>query len=384
MRILIIFYIVFFIAITIIVGRAQLPIDRSSANPTITETPTTPIATSTEKVITNAVLETENEATSSLITTPTIQPQTKTEPVSTGVKEEPEAITKNPEPVVTKPTPTGKSNELVRKAIVNILCSAKNQTLSSISGSGVIIDPRGIILTNAHIAQYLLLTNYLGEDFLSCVIRTGSPAYPRYRVELVYVSPSWIMKNSTIITSDNPTGTGEYDYAFLRISEAIDKSPLPQFDFLIMDQSETKLNQDVVLAGYPASFLGSIAVERNLYLLSALSTVFDIYTFGKDNTPDLISVGSSVLAQQGASGGAVASNEGTLLGIIVTTTDEAQTAERDLRAVTLTHIERAFQKETGSTIETLLEGDIVETAKNFEKTISPILRDKLISALKSE
>jgi hypothetical protein len=97
-----------------------------------------------------------------------------------------------------------------------------------------------------------------------------------------------------------------------------------------------------------------------------------------------MSVGSSVLAQQGASGGAIASSNGTLVGIIVTTTEATSTAQRDLRAITTSHIERSFTKETGSTVENLLEGDIAETAKNFEKVVSPLLREKLISALTTQ
>lgn len=327
------------------------------------------------------ISEKQSSSTPSPVSTP-ISNKTHSAPTTT-VQQTPPANEK--QNIVTPYiAPSGKSNELVRKAVVNILCSAKNQTLNSISGSGVIIDPRGIILTNAHLAQYFLLTNYQEENFIRCVIRTGSPAYPRYKAELVYISPSWIIKNATMITSHNPTGTGEYDYAFLRITEAIDKTPLPLFDFLVIEKNETPIDQPVVLAGYPASFLGSIAIERNLYLLSALSTVIDIFTLGKENTPDLISVGSSVLAQQGASGGAVASPNGTLLGIIVTTTEATSTAQRDLRAITTSHIERSFTKETGSSIENLLEGNIAETAINFEKNVSPLLREHLLSALTAQ
>ena len=36
----------------------------------------------------------------------------------------------------------------------------KEETIKAISGSGVIIDSRGVILTNAHLAEYFLLKDY--------------------------------------------------------------------------------------------------------------------------------------------------------------------------------------------------------------------------------
>ncbi len=379
-------YTLFCITLVIIVIQTHIVTKPTFQNETSTEPVKKPakilFTSSVDIHISNSPLL--NTPTTSTSETKTILTQKNTsKPTTTTEIVKTENVSPIPEQTKTNPILSGRSNSLVRKAIVNILCSAKNQTLNSLSGSGVIIDPRGIILTNAHLAQYFLLTDYSAENPITCVIRTGSPAYPRYKAELVYISPSWIVKNASMLISSNPTGTGEQDYAFLRITEAIDKSPLPQFDFLVLETIEPTVNQPVVLAGYPASFLGSIAIERNLYLLSALSHVFDIFTFGQENTPDLISVGSSVLAQQGASGGAVASNNGTLLGIVVTTTEATSTATRDLRAITVNHIDRSFKKETGSTIEKLLDGDIAATAKNFEKNVAPLLKEQLLSVLKN-
>ena len=75
------------------------------------------------------------------------------------------------------PTPSESSdavNSAARAALVNILCTSRG-SVRPISGSGVIIDSRGVILTNAHVAQYVLLAENPAIN-LSCVIRTGSPA----------------------------------------------------------------------------------------------------------------------------------------------------------------------------------------------------------------
>src|SRR3989344_433294 len=109
--------------------------------------------------------------------------------------------------------------------VVNILCLADtNSKLNSTTGSGVIIDKKGVILTNAHIAQYFLLPREV-----ACVIRTGSPARATYRAELIYLPPKWIEKNYTNITLEEPTGTGEDDYALLQITGNVsDTTLLPE------------------------------------------------------------------------------------------------------------------------------------------------------------
>ena len=53
------------------------------------------------------------------------------------------------------PVPFESIDAITRPALVNILCRPRGAgpIASPISGSGVIIDPRGVILTNAHVAQ---------------------------------------------------------------------------------------------------------------------------------------------------------------------------------------------------------------------------------------
>ncbi|MDE2021487.1 MAG: hypothetical protein KGI71_00985, partial [Patescibacteria group bacterium] len=106
----------------------------------------------------------------------------------------------------------------LRGALVNIICYVPaGSGLHSISGSGVFIDPKGIILTNAHIAQYFLLA----DRGVSCVVRSGSPAVSRYTAALAYISPSWIHTNASVLTQASPSGTGEYDFALLAINKSI-------------------------------------------------------------------------------------------------------------------------------------------------------------------
>src|SRR6202021_1964720 len=74
-------------------------------------------------------------------------------------------------------------------SLVNIVCVSADPSIPSISGSGVIIDSRGIILTAAHVAQFFLLQDYLGPNTVTCLVRDGSPARRAYIAEPVYISP---------------------------------------------------------------------------------------------------------------------------------------------------------------------------------------------------
>jgi hypothetical protein len=278
-------------------------------------------------------------------------------------------------------------NTKVRQSIVNILCRTNvDGSLKAISGSGVIIDPRGVIITNAHVAQYFLIKNYAGPNSVDCAIRTGSPAKLAYTAELLFISPKWVTDNKNDIIEDEPLGTGENDYAFLLITGTTDGSTLPSSfpatDFSISDSDIDRFTTiPHVVAGYPAGFLGGAEIERDLNVASAVSTIIDVFTFDK-STIDLISVGGSVVAQRGASGGGVVSGKtGKLVGLIVTTTDAPTTGERDLRAITIAHVERAMEAQSGKSIRGYLSGDLKDTLAEFNGTTYPYLSNILKDVL---
>ena len=276
-------------------------------------------------------------------------------------------------------------NDRVRTALVNIICTtAAGGAFNSISASGVLIDPRGVIMTNAHVAQFYLLRDYQQKDFVTCIIRTGSPAQPMYTAELMFIPPSWIEENASKIDDESPTGNGEHDYALLRITGPVSTNvPMPtQFPFLLTAVHTSPSNTEVIVAGYAAGFLGGITVQKELYASSAVSRVGEIFTYGGDS-PDVYSVGGTVVAQHGSSGGPVAlSDTGVLTGIIVTATDAAETSQRDLRAISTQYIINDFLKERGKSLESALANPMQEAA-DFQKTTVPRLSNILINALSS-
>jgi S1-C subfamily serine protease len=274
-------------------------------------------------------------------------------------------------------------NTLARQAVVNILCTTQaGGPFSPISGSGVVVSSDGVILTNAHVGQFFLLRNFNGvANAVQCVIRAGSPAYPAYNAELIYISPTWVADNKNVLIETAPKGTGEHDYAFLLITDKVDGSPLlDPIPFLPIGLAENYFaGQYVLLDSYAAGFLGGQSILQDLYQTSAIATTSQIYTFGS-STADLISLPGTVVSQSGSSGGAVVDGDGNLVGLISTETEGDTTGDRSLQAITTTYINRDLQSESGSSIADLLAFPVTY-AQNFNANIAPQLTEILTDAI---
>jgi len=272
-------------------------------------------------------------------------------------------------------------NERAFAALVNILCTTNTDNLPSISGSGVIIDPRGVILTNAHIAQYVLLAQS-GRTAISCVVQSGFPARPLWSAEVLYIPPVWIKEHAADITSAHPVGTGEHDYALLRMTGVIDPNVIPpQSIALPIDvRGAIAFLGDLVLsASYPAEFIGD-TTQYGLLPLSSISKIEELLTFSSQSV-DVISLGNVPGAQSGSSGGPVVNAWGRVVGLITTTSAAATLSERELRAITLSYINNDLVRQTGSSLEAFLADDIAEKAKSFREHQAPALIEALIQAI---
>ncbi|HBV01284.1 MAG TPA: hypothetical protein DEF00_02725 [Candidatus Taylorbacteria bacterium] len=276
-------------------------------------------------------------------------------------------------------------NRKTREALVNVICTTKRGgSFNLISGSGVIIDPRGIILTNAHLGQYFLLQDFPTPGNIECIIRAGEPARNMYKATLLFIPPAWVRDNAAKIDADEPTGTGENDYALLLINDTtIEENPLPEiFQYIQMDFGDVSFREPavVLIAAYPVGFLSGITVQKDLYPSSSVVVTGAVYSF-KENTPDVFSLGGSVVAQKGSSGGAVVNRENKLIGLIVTSSTGKTTGERDLNALTMSHIDSSFREATGDSIRSLFVGDIRASAQSFNEKIAPELKKILQDAL---
>ncbi|MFZ2500913.1 MAG: serine protease, partial [Minisyncoccia bacterium] len=318
-----------------------------------TSIPSTPLPQSLQKQVTSIP---EKKVTSP-IQAPSIAASTKAVPVP---------LSQN----VSLDTPAA----TLRAALVNIICDVPlGSGLGSISGSGVFIDPKGIILTNAHIAQYFLLR----DRNVSCVIRSGSPAIGAYKAELIYISSAWIHANAKVLTQTAPVGTGEYDFAFLAVTQSVTKNPLPSsFPFIALSQVPPTSGAPVVIASYGAQFLDMNQIQSSLFPTIVFGSIKDVFTFAT-NTVDVLDLGGSAAAQEGSSGGGVADASGILVGTITTSTIHGPTDTRSLGAITASYIRSDYESETGKPFDRLLVDPLSTTIADFALQI-PALESVIV------
>ena len=281
------------------------------------------------------------------------------------------------------PTSFDTINTDARGALVNIFCVQVGGALNaSISGSGVIIDPRGVILTNAHVAQYILLSDITGLN-MSCAIRTGSPARESWKAHVFYMPQAWVDVHAKEILEQKPLGTGENDYALLVIDGSAG-SPLPmQFPFMHFETREAVAFTDdaVLVAAYPAGFLGGFEAARDLASISTVTTIKDLYTFSDASNIDVFSLGGIILAQGGSSGGAVVNQWDRLVGLIVTASSGETTSARDLRALSLAYIERSLRATIGVGLSGFLTGDISAKEIDFATNKEPQILEQFLRVI---
>jgi hypothetical protein len=171
--------------------------------------------------------------------------------------------------------------------------------------------------------------------------------------------------------------TGEHDYALLLITQSLTPLPLPDaFPFIPVDTREAIgfQSDQVLVASYPAEFVGAPGISFGLYPVTSITTIKQLFTFVA-NTVDLISLGGIVEAQGGSSGGAVVNAWGFLVGLISTTSEGETTATRNLRAITLSYINRDLIAQTESDLAAILGSDVVAEALDFNTRIAPQLID---------
>ena len=149
----------------------------------------------------------------------TTPPETKTSPTITNP-----SLANLPTPKIELPSTAQISSNIdfgiwnnvyqnARESVVNILCLSSQGNMVTIStGSGVVINSQGIIITNAHVAENFLIPNK------ECTIRSGDIATDKYKASLVYINEKWLQKNAGVIFSNLARGTGENDFALLAIT----------------------------------------------------------------------------------------------------------------------------------------------------------------------
>jgi S1-C subfamily serine protease len=275
-----------------------------------------------------------------------------------------------PKPILTPLTPSpqavaarelNSSGSKLLRSLVNIVCVSNDPSIPSISGSGVLIDSRGIILTAAHVAQLFLLQDYLGTSKVQCLVRAGSPARRAYLAEPIYVSPSWIIQNPATLSASSPEGTGENDFALLAITATATSTPLSNtFQAMALSSADPTPQETVTVGSYGAQYLSPSELNYSLYPLLVFGSIKTRFTYAKD-TVDLVSIEGSAASQEGSSGGGIANGNGELIGTITTSSIAGSIGTRSLNAITINHMRRSFNRDMGQNLDTYIQSHGLST-----------------------
>ena len=252
------------------------------------------------------------------------------------------------------------------ESVVNVFCISQKGNLITVStGSGVNINSQGIIITNAHVAETLLLPNE------NCTIRTGDIAQDTYEASLVYINKNWLEKNAGVIFSEVAKGTGENDFALLAITKKINTNTKPTsvsyaVPFL-NELSDSNVGEKILAAGYPGGTLGALSLRQYLAFVADGTSISNVYTFS-GQTSDIIETGSTKVGQRGSSGGGIFNENGELLGLIVSTMGDGGN-EDNINAITLPYINRTIKNDTGESLQEFVSTDSQSLISNFQKEI---------------
>ncbi len=248
----------------------------------------------------------------------------------------------------------------IEDVVVNIICTSKQGNFTSAqTGSGVLVSPVGVVLTNAHVAHPFLLENH------TCLLYQKNNPYFGYRASLLYIQEEWVKKNRDIVTNTNPRGTGEDDYAFLLItSNSNPGGYLPsKFPYakISTDKSLYEIGQAISVGGFPGAPATLLDLARAGNLKTDNTTIDDVFTFS--NGPiDVISTDNTPVAARGASGGGIFADN-NLIALTVTTSGSGNNAR--INGITMAYIDRDMRSDLGIGISSFITGDLQTRASNF-------------------
>lgn len=263
------------------------------------------------------------------------------------------------------PTITKKETR-AEDALINIFCSQKivvngkitNQR-RTITGSGVLIHRDGTVLTNAHVAQFPLLSE--SNSNVVCLARFGNPASGSIGMKVSFISPEWIKEYGKYINTEGAPQTGSSDFALLKLDlNTLNKIQKDQLSPITVQKALPNQGDSIYSLSYPADILGTKGVNSSLPQQKELLSVNRIYSVGVTPT-DVIETTASTAGQRGSSGGAVLNAQGQLIGTITTVVNSNTPSKKLIRAMTIGHTDFELTKFSNINLDQVINygGDTV-------------------------
>lgn len=235
-----------------------------------------------------------------------------------------------PAPAAPPPAPSLTERQFYDRyapAVVQIFCRTSREIFAA---SGVIVNERGLVLTNAHVGD---IVRSSGET--NCQARHGNPAERFAGIQIIFIAST----TEKIPETDVP----QRDVAFLRLVGPEEPFAVAPIGLTFIERGTTLLT-----LGYPSEFLESITTTSHSNLVFSSLRV-DEYADVDGNALSAeayVSKGGIAL-QQGSSGTALFQPSGHVVGLIFATTRGATTAEREGIALTTSYMDKIVRLEAG-------------------------------------
>jgi S1-C subfamily serine protease len=194
----------------------------------------------------------------------------------------------------------------------------------------------------------------------------------------MYISPKWVYANADLLTQTNPVGTGQYDFALLAVTGSANSAALPPiFPSVSLSTESPSIGTPVTIASYGAQYLPPSQIKSGLFPTIVSDTVRDVFTYAV-NSVDIFELGGSAAAQEGSSGGGVVNDKGSLVGMLTTSSLDANTSIRTLDAITASYIRAEYVDETGQSLDSLFDQSPTVTVAGFSSRVPAL--EALINA----